>query len=206
MKNKISLIYRILIIVIGVYGLYLNLFNDYANIWELLHYFTILTNIMVILLFVFLIIKHKDNKHYPHLKGAITMSISVTFLIFHFVLRPTLFNMTGTYSLYSPANLTMHYIVPIMTIFDWILFDKKGLYNKFDPLIWLIIPIIYFIIMSINGALGYTFTLGGHYPYFFMDWNLLGAKVLLYVVGILVAFTILGYIYYGIDILLSKNR
>lgn len=206
MKKKLSLIYRILIVVIGLYGLYLNLFSNHSSIFELLHYFTILSNILVVGLFIFLITKYKNNKHYPKIKGAITMSITVTFLIFHFMLRPTLFNMTGSYSIYSLANLTMHYIVPIMTILDWILFDKKGEYNKTDPLLWLIIPFVYFIIMSVNGALGYTFASGSHYPYFFMDFDVLGIKVLLYVLVIIVAFTILGYIYYGIDKLLANKK
>lgn len=61
--------------------------------------------------------------------------------------------------------------------------------------------------MSINGVLGYTFTTGSHYPYFFMDWDKLGVLgVLKYVLLIIVAFTILGYIYYGIDKLLYKIK
>lgn len=205
--KKLRLIYRILLVLIGLYGLYLNLFGGHANMLELLHYFTILSNILVVLFFLFLIIKNKSNRDYPHLKGAITMSITVTFLIFHFLLRPTLFNMSGgSYNLYSPSNLIVHYIVPIMTILDWILFDTKGRYKIFDPIIWLIIPFVYFIVMTINGLLGYTFTGGSHYPYFFMDWDKLGAvNVLLYVFFIIVSFTILGYIYYGIDLLLDNK-
>lgn len=207
MKNIIKFIYRLILVILGLYGLYLNLFSLNANIWEMLHYFTILSNILVIGFFILLLIKHTKNKDYPKLKGAITMAITVTFLIFHFMLRPTMFDMTNSsYSLYSPANLLMHYIIPIMTIFDWLLFDTKGRYSKYDPLFWLIIPFTYFIIMTINGLCGYTFKAGGHYPYFFMDWDKLGIKVLLYVLIIIIAFTILGYIYYGIDQLLKKKK
>lgn len=206
MKKKIALIYRVVLIILGIYGLYLNFSGLKSNPFELLHYFTILSNILVVMFFMFLIIRYGKNKDYPKLKGAVTMSITVTFLVFHFLLRPTMFNMIGTnYSLFSPANLLLHYIIPIMTIFDFLLFDTKGKYKKIDPIIWLIIPFCYFIIMSINGVLGYTFSTGSHYPYFFMDWDKLGPGVLLYVLAIIITFTILGYIYYIIDYLLSKN-
>lgn len=208
MNKKISLIYRAFLVLIGLYGLYLNFFNGYSNIGEMLHYYTILSNILVIGFFIFLIINYKKNKDYPHLKGAVTMAITVTFLIFHFILNPAMFDMIGTgYNPLNPSNLIVHYIVPIMAILDWLLFDIKGRYTKTDPLLWLSIPFIYFIVMTINGLLGYTFTGGSHYPYFFMDWDKLGAvKVLEYVLLIIVAFTILGYIYYGIDRLLKKKK
>lgn len=120
--KTLKLIYRILLVLLGTYGLYLNM--SYGNTFELLHYFTILSNILVVGFFIFLLFNKKD---YPKLKGAITMSITVTFLIFHFMLRPTMFDMINTsYSPYSISNLLVHYIVPIMTIFDWIFFDKKG--------------------------------------------------------------------------------
>ena len=205
MKNRIKIIYRLLLICLGLYGLYLNLFSGYGNITEMLRYFTILSNIIVVIFFIFLVINCKKNS--PHLKGAITMAITVTFLIFHFMLRPTLFDMANSeFNMYSPANLLMHYIIPIMTILDWLIFDIKGQYKWYDPIIWLLIPLAYFIIMSINGLLGYTFSSGSHYPYFFMDWDTLGIKVLLYVLIIIIAFTILGYIFYGIDKLLRRKN
>lgn len=205
--KKLALIYRIILVIVGIYGLYLNFTSTYANVFELLHYFTILSNILVVIFFIFLIINYNKNKDYFHLKGSVTMSITVTFLIFHFLLRPTMFDMVESgYSVDSIENILLHYVVPLMTIFDYLIFDTKGRYNKFDPFIWLTIPFTYFIVMTINGLFGYTFKSGSHYPYFFMDYDKLGVTgVLLYVLGIIVAFTILGYVYYFIDRLLKKK-
>lgn len=207
MKRRISLIYRIVLIICGIYGLYLNFTGLNGNAYKLLHYFTILSNVLVVLFFIFLIVNHYRNKEYLHIKGAITMSITITFLVFHFMLRPTMFNMIGTdYSPYSAANLLLHYVVPLMTILDWILFDTKGEYKAYDPLLWLIIPTAYYVFSTINGIFGYTFINGSHYPYFFIDYDSLGLLgVLRYVLLILVAFIILGYIYYIIDRMLSKK-
>ena len=60
----------------------------------------------------------------PRLKGTITMSITVTFLIYHFLL-------SGGYENRADIirSTILHYIVPIMTIADYILFDKKGIYK-----------------------------------------------------------------------------
>ena len=72
------------------------------------------------------------------------MSITVTFLVYHFLLSPTSGDLNG---LDYVRNLMVHYIVPIMTILDYIIFDIKGIYKIIDPLLWLLIPIIYFAVI-----------------------------------------------------------
>lgn len=202
MKKIFKTIYRITLILIGIYGLYLNF--KMGNIYNLLHYYTILSNILVIVFFTYLLFSKKDHILF---KSATTMCIILTFLVFHFVLRPTMFSMDNTYCLLSPSNLIVHYIIPIMTFIDYLIFDIKGKLKNFYPLLWAIIPYVYFIIMTINGALGYTFYDDTHYPYFFMDYDALGVgKVLINVLLLTLFYILLGYIYYGVDYLLKKLR
>ena len=128
------------------------------------------------------------------------MSITVTFLIYHFLL-------SGGYENRADIirSTILHYIVPIMTILDYILFDKKGIYKNIDPILWLIIPLIYFLFIFIRAKLGSELSNGSYYPYFFIDINKYGIKtVLKNALLITIAFTILGYIELFIDRLILK--
>ena len=92
-----------------------------------------------------------------------------------------------------------------MTIVDYILFDKKGIYKNIDPILWLIIPLIYFLFIFIRAKLGSELSNGSYYPYFFIDINKYGIKtVLKNALLITIAFTILGYIELFIDRLILK--
>ncbi|AMP20227.1 hypothetical protein AZF37_02700 [endosymbiont 'TC1' of Trimyema compressum] len=101
--------------------------------------------------------------------------ITITFLIYHFVLVPTLFTMSTDYVVYSAKGIIAHYYVQIMVILDWFLFDKRNIYKWHDPFRWLIIPFSYFVFTVIRAYTGGPITpSGSYYPYFFIDVNLLG--------------------------------
>ena len=147
------------------------------------------------------IIKKKET-FYPRFKGAVTTSITLTFLIYHFLLSPTAEDYKGVFYI---RNIILHYIVPIMTIFDYIIFDKKGFYKIVDPLIWLIIPIIYFTFMLIRAKVGSPFSNGSYYPYFIVDIDQYGLKtVLRNIFFIALFFVFLGYIGYFVDRFFNK--
>ncbi|WP_179139825.1 Pr6Pr family membrane protein, partial [Brachyspira hyodysenteriae] len=93
----------------------------------------------------------------------------------------------------------------IMTIFDYIIFDKKGIYKIVDPLLWLIIPFVYFAFILIRARIGSPFSDGSYYPYFFVDIDKYGLKtVLRNVFFITLFFDFLGYIEYFIDRFFNK--
>gem|GEM_PF-4103594 len=76
----------------------------------------------------------------PRLKGAFTLMITITMIIYHFMLSGLYAD--GDFSFFL-QNLILHYIVPSMVILDWILFDLKRTFHSLDPLYWLSIPILY---------------------------------------------------------------
>ncbi len=206
----ISILYKIIISVIGIFAVINGFFSSNLKFdIETIYYFTYQSNILVIIYFFLDIINiiKKNKTFYPRLKGAVTMSITVTFLIYHFLLSPTAEKYEG---LGYIRNIILHYIVPIMTIFDYIIFDKKGIYKIIDPLLWLLIPFLYFAFILIRARLGEPFSDGSYYPYFFVDIDKYGLKIVLRnVFFITIFFTILGYIEYFIDRLLkrlSKNK
>uniref|UniRef100_UPI003F4C320C Pr6Pr family membrane protein n=1 Tax=Brachyspira catarrhinii TaxID=2528966 RepID=UPI003F4C320C len=204
-KTNFSIVYKIIIIIIGALAVLHGFFYDNFKLdIETAYYFTYQSNILVVIYFILDIInilKKKETFH-PRFKGAVTTSITLTFLIYHFLLSPTAEDYKGVFYI---RNIILHYIVPIMTIFDYIIFDKKGAYKIVDPLLWLIIPIIYFIFMLIRAKLGSPFSNGSYYPYFIVDIDKYGLKIVLRnIFFIALFFVFLGYIGYFVDRFFNK--
>lgn len=204
-KNNFSIIYKIIIVVIGTFAVLHGFFYDNFKFdIETAYYFTYQSNILVIVYFILDIINliKKKETFYPRFKGSVTTAITVTFLVYHFLLSPTADKYEGLAYL---RNLIVHYILPIMTIFDYIIFDKKGIYKIIDPLLWLLLPIIYFAFAVIRARVGSPFSDGSYYPYFFIDIDKYGLKtVLRNSFFIVLFFAFLGYIEYFIDIFFNK--
>ncbi|OEJ15352.1 hypothetical protein BFL38_13745 [Brachyspira hampsonii] len=204
-KNNFSIVYKIIIIIIGIFAVLHGFFYDNFKLdIETAYYFTYQSNILVIIYFILDILNiiKKKETFYPRFKGAVTMSITVTFLVYHFLLSPTADKYIGFAYI---RNVIVHYIVPVMTIFDYIIFDKKGIYKVIDPILWLIIPILYFVFILIRARVGSPFSDGSYYPYFFVDIDKYGLKtVLRNVFFITLFFAFLGYIEYFIDRLFNK--
>jgi hypothetical protein len=208
-RNKaLSITYKSLLVVIGLYALSLTLgiYHGEFNRSQL-NYFTNLSNIWVVIYFLIDIIyiskRPSGAVWQPAVKSAVTMAITVTFLVYHFMLTGEGFDMSGTMRV---AMVLTHYVVPVMTIVDWFAFDKKGHMKAYSPLTWTILPLLYFvyamIASQIGDGIGYS---GSRYPYPFMDVDALGLPRVLLTVGILLLFFIaLGYIYYGIDRVCTK--
>lgn len=212
-QNRIvALIFRILLIIGCFTGLYLNSGLTSGQISGLpFIYYTILSNLVCLIFFVVLTIQTTlDLKakgisgitvSQPRLKGAFTMMIAATFLIYQFILAPRAFSMDTGYSFWSGANLLVHYFTPFMVILDWLLFGPRGSFRIFDPLLWLLIPLVYLVFVIIRAQIGGPITLSGsRYPYFFIDFDVLGIGGVLPWIGIItIFFVILRYLIFYID-------
>lgn len=194
-SKKVSLIYEAILILIAIYGVFINT----GLVPMAFLYYTTLSNILCMLYFADSIVRTLQNKPVNHnLKGAVTLAITVTMLIYWGILAPHNFDIHTVNQLLG--TLCVHLFVPLMTIFDWILFDKKGQFSRWAPLSWLAIPWVYYIFAVIGASANLTFANGQHYPYFFIDSNLLGwGPVLLIVLALTLFFLIFGYLFYFID-------
>ena len=206
-----SIIYKSFIVIFAATGLAIGMGATRGGAhFQELAYFTYLSNLFVLIYFIINIIyslaylKNHSYKNiinvFPKVKGAMTMCISITFLVYHFLLSSNNFAMSEPYHGYNIANSLVHYIVPMMSMIDFIIFDKKGVYKKSDPLIWFLIPLVYFIFSIIRGALGKPFSDGSRYPYFFIDIDKYGmAQIALNLILLALAFLLMGYLIYFID-------
>lgn len=137
----------------------------------------------------------------PHFKGAVTLSITVTFIIYHFVLLPQFIAAGTKYSILNWQNVLVHYFVPICALLDWLLFDEKLNFRWYDPFTWLIIPVAYFIFIIVRAQIGGVIEiLQSPYPYFFVDADMIGWINVIKNAGfLLLGFLFLGYMIFLID-------
>jgi hypothetical protein len=205
-----SIRFKLAIVVLGLLGIVLNTINA-DNVLELFSYYTIQSNLFVVILFAVLaffeIKKQPWEDNWKRVfKGMFSIGILVTMLVYHVLLKPGISAGSIDYEVGSLADSLVHTIVPTLVILDWFLFDKKGFLKAYYPLLWLLQPVDYLFYVIIYTALGGRFTLGVEpvrYPYFFLDLGRFGfVGVLQWAVLILLLFMVLGYLLYFIDGLL----
>lgn len=211
-----AFVYRLVIVAAAAVGLGIQtglLGSDGLNLGSL-RYFTLLSNLVCLVYFLvdaFFCLRRGRNAC-PRLKGAIAMAITVTGIVYHTMLSGDAFSMGGVddpmfgSALGQLGNQLLHTVVPIMTVGDWLLFDEKGTYRLSCPFIWTLLPDAYFVYATARGFLLPAAFNGDRFQYPFINYDLLGWKVIPIVIGLNVAFILLGFVYLGVDRLLAKSK
>ena len=216
-RNKVvSIVWKVVLLALGAYGL-LDGSGILAGAYEpgFPHMFTNVSNLFAwvyFLLAVIWLVRNRDDQgavtFAPQVKYTATISLLVTMLIAHFLLFDAMFK-DGQLVWHL---VVLHYVVPIMTLADWALFDEKGKMPAWGPLAWMSLSVVYLAIVMIGaGPLGMD--LGGgttadvsRYPYTFLDPGISGVGgVVGFCVVMIVAFVALGYVLFGIDRLLGRS-
>ena len=203
LSSKTILIYRIIFASLSWFTLITSAVIYTVSIGSILEWFnsfkafTMQTNLLVTIWFTLAIIYYNNteilDKITGPLKGAFTMYITITFVVFAILLSP-FYQPTG-YAAFS--NIVLHYITPIAFIVDWVFTENKVRYKWNYLIYWIIYPLCYIIFIIIHG----TFT--GSYLYYFLDISELGIPVFFIFVSTLVAFGIgLACLY----ILINRKR
>ncbi|MBO4854231.1 MAG: Pr6Pr family membrane protein [Oscillospiraceae bacterium] len=131
-----------------------------------------------------------------------TLCIWVTHLIYHFVLLPYVRRKGISFADGADdriGNILVHYIVPLSTLAQWLLWADKSDLTVQSAALWLIIPTAYFVFAMLRAKTGKPI---GHtsllYPYPFLNYPHLGAKRFwLGTLGLLLAFFVLGLLLVG---------
>lgn len=175
-------------------------------------YFTIISNIFCCGLFITLTIKTlvdiKKNGKYgtscisPHIKGEILISILLTMIVYHFILIPYALKINPYQSL-KITDIVFHYVIPFITLFDWVLFDEKKKFSWYDPVLWMIGPYLYMIFVFLQSKIELVDRINNHmnrYIYAFLDIGLLGnMKVFLNIISLSIVFICMGFCLFGLD-------
>ena len=133
-----------------------------------------------------------------------TVAITLTGLVFCFVLAPTM----GKYA-WNPQNALTHVIVPVAAVADFFVTGVYGNIKKRNIFLITLPPLAYAIYAGIGYATGWQFAEGMNYPYFFLNWGSpAGAfgftKELPYmgcvwwIVALLILLILIGYLYLAI--------
>ena len=180
----IQIIMEVLIVLIGTCGLIMH------SGWlsgrprkDFFRYYTNLSNLFVVMFYLIrLVVRITGNINGFFGKivfselwfYSVTMTIFLTFGIFHFVLVPQ-FKKAPSDSdefrmLHSLSNYFVHYVVPLLSLLTWLIFADKTQLDYRWALIWPVIPWIYVIYSIIRGLRGDKFErTDSAYPYDFMD-------------------------------------
>ena len=217
--RKTSVIYKGLTILSLFTGILLNMYNSKSAISVISYYTTQSTIICLLSFIVFLYleisrknISSKVQGIYYLVKGGIVIGIAVTMICYNIALSPTGFDMASLHRHTVLAKITdflVHTLSPCLVILDYFLFDIKGKFKKYYPIIWLILPLYYVFFVYVYSGVGGTFTaIGGSkkYAYFFLDYEKLGMfGVCKWICFIGCGILVLSYIFIFIDNQLSKK-
>jgi len=181
-EKKSSLFYKLLVLLSLLTGIILNIINT-KSIISILSYYTLQSNIICFITFTAIIISillkkdYRKSEVYYVVKGGIVICIFITAIMYQIALMPYGFHMDYNFENRYLANLLVHVVSPLLVILDYFLFDTKGKFKWFCPIIWLFIPlnyIIYVYTYSLNGGRFYGIGGSRDFAYIFLDYNQIG--------------------------------
>jgi hypothetical protein len=147
----------------------------------------------------------------PRLRGLVTLAILGTGLIAHVILNhganplPGLVDHDPAERVENQAEFLLHYVVPIMTLTDWIVFGPHRVVKWREMPLWILYPLGYGIVVEARAAIFPA--AADRYPYFFLDVTRHGwAYVLGQFVELAVIFGVLGAVLLGLDRLAVDRR
>ena len=215
-KNRtVQLIYQTIYCTLGLVGIFASfgIFDDVLNPrWDFYVHFTNLSNYLCIaIVFAELVqtAKKKADSYVstaPFLKFIGVLAILLTFFVFNFLLagQPD----RDPQANWRVASICFHVILPIMYVFDWLLFYEHKKVRWFYPLASVIFPVVYVAFVYVRAAiLNFNPDAPYIYPYFFLNLETQGvAGVAKWVVILFAGFIALGFIFYGIDKLIKSKK
>ena len=134
-----------------------------AAVWVLGGYFTILTNLLVAVLWTG-IAAARPAFAAPRLVGGATLAIGLVGVVYYLLLRG-LVALSGA-DLF--ADWVLHTATPVLVPLYWLACVSKGALTRRDPLAWALYPLAYFAYALVRGAATHR------YPYPFLDVGRLG--------------------------------
>lgn len=172
-QQIISSVLKIIVIVAAVLGTVMCVYagrNSFMGGRTVFMFFTIQSNLALALLcligLIWMIKGDPFTDAWYTIKFIGTISITLTGLVFCFVLAPT---MRG-YA-WSMQNVLTHVIVPIVSVLDFFVTGLNSQIKKWNAVLVIIPPILYAIYAGIGYVNKWEFAKDTYYPYFFLNWG-----------------------------------
>ena len=216
-----QLIYLTFYCALGLVGIVASfgIFDDYTMFrWDFYVHFTNLSNYFCIAVMVAQLVQTARKKEdsevtaVPLLKFIGVLAILLTFVVFNALLagaegRDPQLN-------WRVGSLLAHVVLPILYVADWFLFRRRGRIKWYYPIAGVAFPLAYMVFIFIQAAIlkfDTSILIPGTgtpliYPYFFVNLETQGVGgVIKWAFLMFVAFMAVGYLFYGIDRLLSRR-
>ncbi|MFF7726413.1 Pr6Pr family membrane protein [Streptomyces sp. NPDC008001] len=176
-RRPFAAAFRALVALAALTGIVLDTI-DSDDVGRLFSYFTIQSNILVAVTFAWAAHRAWTARPAlsPRITGAALLYISITGLVFHFVLSNDAsgFAMTSQRTpLESIANQLLHTVTPLAAALDWLLLTAPAGFLLRHAWQWLVYPLLYLPFALVRGLLLAPGT-EGRYPYPFLDVDLHG--------------------------------
>jgi len=110
---------------------------------------------------------------------SVTMIITMTFLVFHFVLVPYGLkhnDILDEMNIKFGECIIFHYVIPISAILYWFFYADKNLRYPIMSCLWLGTPLVYFIFIMFRAKKGNIEGTKSRFPYPFLDLDRIGMK------------------------------
>lgn len=196
----------------------LGIFDDITNFrWDFYVHFTNISNFFcfgVMITCLIQTIKKKEDSYVsacPVIKFMGMLGIILTFLVFNIMLagaegRDPQLN-------WRIGSIAFHVVLPILYVLHWVLFYERKQVKWTYPLLAILFPLAYVVFIFIQAIILQfdtsilipNSTTPLIYPYFFLNIETQGPKVILWILALLVGFVTLGYGFFGIDKITKKK-
>jgi len=173
-KQKcISLALKTVTILSAVSGTFLSAYagrHSFMGGRTVFMYFTIQSNIAIALICLYGLVCMIKNSKISDLWYAVkfigTIAITLTGLVFCFVLAPTMDK-----NAWSLQNILTHVVVPVTAVADFFTVAVNSHIRKRTTFFVVIPPILYAVYAGIGYVCNWQFAEGINYPYFFLNWG-----------------------------------
>jgi hypothetical protein len=170
-------------------ALYETTLSVLVALWVMLGYFTILTNLLVAVVFTALAVDRSGLRKDWVVAGT-TLLIVMVGVVYGLLLHGTMDLSGGS----AVANVITHMVVPTAAVLFWIFLARKGGLSWSDPLRWAVYPLAY---VGYGMARG---TVTGKFAYPFLNAIALGwTRTMVNACLIAVAFIVSGFAMVWID-------
>lgn len=172
-STVVSLVLKVIIFVSAVVGTIISAGAGRAAFMgggSVFMYFTIQSNLALALIcaigFILLLRREEISNVWYVIKYVGTISITLTGLVFCFVLAPTLGDRA-----WNLQNILTHVVVPILCIVDFFITGVHSQLKKRHVFYVMLPPLAYAVYAGIGFVCDWRFTPTNNYPYFFLNWG-----------------------------------
>lgn len=219
LQKKISYLLKIIVFISAVVGTilsYLGSQDSFMGGYRVFMFFTTQSNIAMAIISLiglcYMIRVRAVGQVWQIIKFVGTVAITLTGVVFCFVLAPTLGD-----DAWNIQNILTHVVVPVFSVVDFFVVSTAFDIKKKSVFYVIIPPILYAIYAGIGYANNWQFVEGYNYPYFFLNW---GSKAgafgftnelpfmgtAWWILALFIFLIIVGYIYLVIANRLKKNK